>query len=72
MIGTVEQLKNESAAIKGIVALRREINSNDRRLRARLLTLSQLVEHYRRRELAPDNEWKTHSTKATYDGYLRK
>ena len=74
MIGTVEEFKNESVAIKAIVALRREINSNDVRLkmRARLLTIAALVEHYEQRELAPDNELRTHSTKVTYRGYLRK
>ena len=72
VIGTIEQLKNESAAAKAIVALRREIKSHDRRLGKRLLTLRHLVEHYKQRELAPDNDWKTYSTKSTYQGYLRK
>jgi integrase len=31
-----------------------------------------LVEHYKQRELGPDNAWKTYSTMATYRGYLRK
>ena len=31
-----------------------------------------MVEHYKQRELAPDNEWEAYSTKATYRGYLRK
>lgn len=72
VIGTVEQFKDESVAVKAIVPLRREINAHARRLRARLLTLAQLVEHYKQRELAPENEWTTHSTKETYKGYLRK
>jgi integrase len=36
------------------------------------LTLAELVEHYRQRELATENEWKTLSTRTTYEGYLRK
>ena len=52
--------------------LRREINSHNAQLTLRLLTLAQLVEHYKQRELALDNTWKTYSTKATYRGYLRK
>ena len=72
MIGTVEQFRNESRAIKAIVALRRDINFHDARLRSRLLTLAQLVAHYKKRELAPENAWKTYSTKVTYRGYLRK
>jgi integrase len=31
-----------------------------------------LVDHYRERELEPDDIWKTYSTKVTYLGYLRK
>ena len=73
VIGTIEQFKNESAAAKAIVALRREIKRHDYRLGGkRLLTLRQLSEHYKQRELAPDNERKTYSTKSTYQGYLRK
>jgi hypothetical protein len=36
------------------------------------ITVSELVDHYRQRELKPDTLWKTHSTKVTYDGYLNK
>jgi hypothetical protein len=72
VVGTVEQFKDESLAVKAIIPLRREINSHAHRLRARLLTLAQLVEHYKQRELAPENERMTHSTKETYKGYLRK
>jgi integrase len=36
------------------------------------LTFAELVEHYRQKELAADNEWKTLSTRVTYEGYLRK
>jgi len=72
VIGTVEQFKDESVATRAIVPLRREINSPAHRLRARLLTLAQLVEHYKQRELAPENERTTYATKETYKGYLRK
>jgi hypothetical protein len=34
--------------------------------------LSQLAEHYRQRELLPDNTWKTYSTKAGYENYLKR
>jgi integrase len=36
------------------------------------VTLAQLADHYSQRELAPNNRWKTHSTKLGYRGYLRK
>ena len=72
VIGSVNTLRDESSALKAITALRREININDARLKAKPLTLAELVEHYRQRELTTDNEWKTLSTRVTYDGYLRK
>jgi len=72
VVGTIEQFKNESAAAKAIVALRREIKGHDCRWRKRLLTLRHLVEHYKQRELGSDNDWKTYSTKSAYQGYLRK
>jgi site-specific recombinase XerD len=36
------------------------------------ITVSERTDHYRQRELKPDTTWKTHSTKVTYEGYLRK
>lgn len=72
VIGTLDTLKDESAALKSIAALRIDININDRRLRTKPLRLAELVAHYRQKELANDNEWKTLSTRVTYEGYLRK
>jgi integrase len=72
VIGTLNTLKDETAALKAIAALRRDININDRRLRTKPLRLAELVERYRQRELAEDNKWKTLSTRVTYEGYLRK
>ncbi len=42
------------------------------RLKGKPLTISELAEHYRQRELKPDTVWKTYSTKLTYEGYLSK
>jgi integrase len=72
VIGTLNTFKDESAALKAITALRKDINMNDRRMRTKPLTFAELVEHYRQKELAADNEWKTLSTRVTYEGYLRK
>jgi len=66
VIGSLDTLRNEAAALKAIVALRREINVNDARLRAKPLTLAELIDHYRQRELATENEWKTLSTRTTW------
>jgi putative sterol carrier protein len=42
------------------------------RMTTKPLRFAELVEHYRLKELAADNEWKTLSTRVTYEGYLRK
>ena len=41
-------------------------------MKTKPLRLAELVEHYRQKELATDNEWKTLSTRVAYEGYLRK
>jgi hypothetical protein len=48
------------------------INFWDARLKGKPLTISELAEHYRQRELKPDTVWKTYFTKRTYEGYLSK
>jgi hypothetical protein len=63
VVGTVEQFRDETRAVRAILGLRREINSHNAQLTPRLLTLAQLVEHYKQRELALDNTWKSYSTK---------
>jgi integrase len=35
------------------------------------MTVAELVEHYRQRELIQDNTWKSHSTKCGYESYLK-
>ncbi len=72
VIGSLDQFRDRSAAVLAIAALRREINLADPRLGTLPITISQLVDHYRLREINTDNQWKTHSTKVTYQGYLNK
>jgi hypothetical protein len=71
VIGSVDEFTDESAARQRITALGLEINFNDARMNHKTLTISELVDHYRQRELKPDTVWKTHSTKVTYQGYLK-
>ena len=59
VIGSLDSLRDKAAALKATEALRREINRNDVRLRAKPLTVAELINHYRQRELATENEWKT-------------
>ena len=72
VLGSVEQLTDEAAVRQAISALRLELNRGGGWLKTRSTTLSDLVSHYRERELDPDTVWKTHSTKVTYEGYLNK
>ena len=72
VVGTTEKVGTEDEArglVEGIVF---EINSGDPRLCDRVLTMSQLIEHYRRRELAVDNTWKSYATKVGYENYLKR
>jgi mannose-6-phosphate isomerase class I len=64
VIGSIAQFSEKSSALLEVAALRREINLNDPRLSLQPVTVSELVNHYRQRELATDHTWKTHSTKA--------
>jgi integrase len=72
VIGSVAQFRDKDAAIRATSALRRDINMANVHRKGKPLTLSQLADHYSQRELAPNNRWKTHSTKLGYRGYLRK
>jgi integrase len=72
VLGSVEQLADEAVAHQAISALRLELNRGGAWLKARSTTVFDLVSHYRKRELDPDTVWKTHSTKVTYEGYIKK
>ncbi len=72
ILGSVEQLPDEAAARQTISALRLEFSRGGAWLKTRSTTVSDLVSHYRERELDQDTVWKTHSTKVTYEGYINK
>jgi integrase len=71
-VGTTQKIATEDEA-RGIVeGIFFEINSGDPRLATRVLTMSQLIEHYRLRELSVDNTWKSYATKMGYENYLKR
>ena len=70
-VGTVREFRTEASVRKGITGLIREINFGDVRVQATTMMVSDLVEHYRQRELASDNTWKSYSTKRGYESYLK-
>jgi integrase len=72
VLGATEQFATEVEAREIAEGIVLEINSDDPRLRTSVLTTSQLIEHYRRRELSVDNTWKSYATKMRYETYLRR
>jgi len=67
----VREFKTKASARKGIAGLIREINFGDVRLQTTTMTVAELAEHYRQRELTGDNTWKSYSTKRGYESYLK-
>src|ERR1700692_3948317 len=72
ILGTVEQLHDKRAANQATVGLRREINSHDIRTKTTLMTVAELADHFRQRELLDSNMRITYSTKKAYADYLTK
>ena len=60
VLGTTQQFATETEARAAVAGIVLEINIDDPRLQTHALTISQLAEHYRRRELSLDNTWKTY------------
>jgi integrase len=72
LLGTTQQFPTEIEARAAVAGIVLEINVNDPRVQTHALTISQLAEHYRHRELSPDNTWKSYSTKKGYENYLKR
>jgi integrase len=72
VLGTTQQFVTEREARDAVAGIVLEINGDDPRLPKSKLTMSQLAEHYRRRELGSDNTWKTYSTKKGYENYIKR
>ena len=59
VVGTTNEFNDEIAARQAIVGLHLRMNAWNERVKVRQITLSELVDHYRQRELTPDILWKT-------------
>jgi len=62
----------EFAARKEIAALQIDINQNDIRTNNKLITVVDIYNHFRQRELSTETSWRTYSTRKGYEGYLNK
>jgi hypothetical protein len=71
VVGSVDQISNESAARKAVAALQIEINQNMKSIQS-AITIGELVQHFRQRELRTELAWRTFSTRNSYEGNLRK
>jgi hypothetical protein len=72
VLGSAQQFPTEIEARAAAAGIVLEINVNDPRVQTHALTISQLAEHYRHRELSADNTWKAYSTKKGYENYLKR
>ena len=84
VIGTQEDLPTESSAQAAVDAIRLEINQQAPQRLIKSISFETLVNHYRQHELpdifnktkpgldAADEDRKSYSTQATYEGYLKK
>jgi integrase len=71
IVGSTEQISDETDARKSVAALQLEINK-DRKLIQPAITIGDLVQHFRQRELRPEFTGRTFSTRKGYEGNLRK
>jgi integrase len=70
-IGTLDQYKNKAAADKAATGFRLAINSGKRNELSNTVTMSQLIAHFRERELADLGEdGRAYSTRDRYDSTL--
>ncbi len=70
VLGSTQQFPTEIEARAAAAGIVLEINVNDPRVQTHALTISQLAEHYRHRELSSDNTWKSY--KKGYENYLKR
>jgi hypothetical protein len=61
VVGTTNEFGDEVAARQAIAGLHLRMNTRNERVKVRPITLSELVDHYRQRELKPDTLWRFRS-----------
>jgi hypothetical protein len=71
-VGPVSQFEKREDALRAVSALQHDINHAGKRQASAAITIRELFDHYRQRELRADNTSKTASTKHAYEGYITK
>ena len=72
VLGSTEQITEESAAREAVAGLQLDINRNDIRMKNTAITVVEAYQHFRQRELNTETSWRTYSTRMGYQGYLNK
>jgi len=72
VVGPVSQFEKREDARRAISALQHDINHAGEQQVSTAITVRELFDHYRQRELRADNTSKTSSTKHAYEGYITK
>jgi hypothetical protein len=72
VVGTVDQYADEHSARRAVVGLIAEINRDFRLPNSRTITVAELCDHFEQRELADQNNWRSHATKKIYKAYLNR
>jgi hypothetical protein len=72
VVGTVEQYADEHSARGAVVGLIAEINKDFRLPNSRTIPVAELCDHFEQRELADQNNWRSHATKKIYKAYLNR
>lgn len=72
VVGPVSQFEKREDALRAISALQLDINHAQKQHVSTAITIRELFDHYRQRELRADNKSKTASTTHAYEGYISK
>jgi integrase len=72
IVGTAEQYPTASAASEAINGLRVSINEDRNRQRGQNITVADLVDHYKRIELANDSVWHAYATRIAYQEFIER
>ncbi|HEY4051313.1 MAG TPA: hypothetical protein VGM27_31000 [Acidobacteriaceae bacterium] len=63
VLGSTEQIKEESAAREAVAGLQLDMNRNDIRMKNTAITVAEAYQHFRQRELNTETSWRTYSTR---------
>ena len=72
IIGTIEEYPTQDVARNSVASLIAEVNWANMRPASSSMTVAQLCSHFKQRELAKSNSWRSYSTKMCYTVYLRR